>query len=510
MFNLLPLKRAASTNTTVDAVFIGVICLWVAFVLFILRVHFLDDAFIHLRYAHNLLKYDRITYNGISPDFGTSSFGYTLMLSASSLIYNGAFLPKIVNLIVYFSVFIIAVLSFLKSVGAQKAMLAVSLILLSSPFGLRWTTDGMETGLVVVIAIAIAMISIDRKLPKWISVGVGAIAVLVRVEFLFVLSLAFAGRLALSSPVSLWFSRDKIQLWLGAAAPAIGGLIGLAIILLVFGHVLPDTAIAKRFSVTDTSVIGTFYSIAYTHISSSLLGVGLVILWIMSMAASANTVEERKRLSVVVVNSGIPVFFMLIAITNQPIQGIRYFIFIYTFVICWNVAITTCEWPALRIQWFVLFGAILGVWMAADIYMVYRISAGRSQTYRTFASSNLAALNGRPGIAWDIGFVGYFTEGTIWDVNGLVNGRENAMLSPKDRLIKYAQIPLDFAFANKEQLKALRDAGLAQNWVCILHADFPNASLKPDRHWLLVSPDFKNILLESTKISGERCIDAEL
>ena len=41
-----------------------------------------DDAFIHLRYAVNLLRYHIISYDGVHPDYGTSSLLYVWLLAA--------------------------------------------------------------------------------------------------------------------------------------------------------------------------------------------------------------------------------------------------------------------------------------------------------------------------------------------------------------------------------------------------------------------------------------------
>lgn len=40
-----------------------------------------DDAFIHLRYAANLLQHHMISYDGVHPDYGTSSLLYVWLLA---------------------------------------------------------------------------------------------------------------------------------------------------------------------------------------------------------------------------------------------------------------------------------------------------------------------------------------------------------------------------------------------------------------------------------------------
>ena len=49
--------------------------------LFITKNHFLDDTFIHLKIAKNILEKGIYSFNGIESDFSTSSPLYTTILS---------------------------------------------------------------------------------------------------------------------------------------------------------------------------------------------------------------------------------------------------------------------------------------------------------------------------------------------------------------------------------------------------------------------------------------------
>ena len=480
---------------------------WTAIALFVLRHHFLDDAFIHLRYAHNLLDKGMVTYNGTLADFGTSSPAYSALLSLGSIFSRTTLLPKIVNDAVFLVVLSGAVFLFLRSHGSRRVLVGASLLLLVSPFCLRWTTDGMETGLVVLTSIVIALASFSARLPAVLMFAIGAFATLLRIEFLMLIGIGTViqvlrylwPRLARVGGPAAGASGRSIP-W--SLSMLLGGVFAIGVLYLVFGHVLPDTAIAKRPRDPHVDIAGTLRAVAYVHAASSMFGVGLLVLWLSSFALALWKVRGPALLSLLVVNAAMVVLLGGIAVTNQAIQGIRYFVFLYAFMITWNICAVGdggLALPAWKGRVYKAAGLVLALWWAFDAYLVWNISLGRSQTYRTFASVDLSPLRDTLGIAWDIGFAGYFTDGKIHDVNGLVNGRDDARLDARDRLARYARLPLSFAFVNAEQLKELNEHLPTADWRCILSVDFPNTSLQPDRHWLLVRPDLEEALRRSTK-----------
>lgn len=72
---------------------LALISIYVSVILLITRYHFLDDAFIHLRVAHNLLDRGYISFNGLSPHYVTSSPLYSLILSMLSFFSRSSFIP---------------------------------------------------------------------------------------------------------------------------------------------------------------------------------------------------------------------------------------------------------------------------------------------------------------------------------------------------------------------------------------------------------------------------------
>jgi hypothetical protein len=77
----------------------------------------------------------------------------------------------------------------------------------------------------------------------------------------------------------------------------------------------------------------------------------------------------------------------------------------------------------------------------------------RSATFLAMKGAPMADLEGTFGIAWDVGFVGYFSNGVILDGDGLINGREIARMQKRDRLQNFVSShSIKFVFANDGQL----------------------------------------------------------
>lgn len=57
----------------------------------------LDDAFIHLRIAHQLLAHGYYSFNGEAPTYSTSSPAYTALLAVLAHFFAGPMLPKILG-----------------------------------------------------------------------------------------------------------------------------------------------------------------------------------------------------------------------------------------------------------------------------------------------------------------------------------------------------------------------------------------------------------------------------
>ena len=64
-----------------------------------------DDAFIHLRYAVNLLHDHMISYDGVHPDYGTSSLLYVFLLAGLREFFRSPVLPRAMSSIFHVTLF---------------------------------------------------------------------------------------------------------------------------------------------------------------------------------------------------------------------------------------------------------------------------------------------------------------------------------------------------------------------------------------------------------------------
>ena len=95
--------------------------------LYITRNHFLDDTFIHLKIASNLLEKGIYSFNGITSDFSTSSPFYTTFLSLGLRIWDSPYLVKIINIVVYFLIYSLTTIFLLNTKNLKSLILSLFL-----------------------------------------------------------------------------------------------------------------------------------------------------------------------------------------------------------------------------------------------------------------------------------------------------------------------------------------------------------------------------------------------
>lgn len=457
--------------------------------LYATRHHFLDDAFIHLRIAHNLLDYGRFVYNPGSVNSGSSSPLYAALLAGISLASRSPFVPKAVNLVAYIALLLVIWRTWWSASGLKQDLLLIALVAAASPFGVRWLSDGMETGIVALAAIGLAASAAALEKPdiapplhaRVVVALLSAAAVLLRIEFLFVVMLAVAAVVC----ARLLVDSFRQACWRGLPL-ALGALIGMLVHVVALGHLVPDTAIAKQHSEAPVDLLGTLQTTLRLHASASLFGLGLLFLWTTSLIAAWRGARQRPRIVLAVTNAGMPLFVILLAVSRQSLQGLRYFVFLEVFLIALNMAHVTRERPP-RPPWLLPCTAVAAVvWFTADAALFARVVRGRSLTFEQFTSMNLTRLAGKYGVAYDIGMVGYFTGGLMLDVNGLIDGRDTARLTCTTRLQQFARFPVDFVFANQQQLKQVAQYIDVSHMSPAAEFAFPNVNGTPDVHILLI------------------------
>lgn len=470
------------------------------------RFLFLDDAFIHLRIAHNLVDVGFYSFNGDRPTFCTSSPLFTALLALGAQLSPADLLPKIVDTLIYGVLFVMIAYRVISARTAYAQWLSIAfLAAVASPLAMRWLADGMETGLSGVCALLLADAAFEiysestpvgAVKPIVYAIGGAALAML-RVEFCFLI--AIIGIASLTS-----YRRSGLNAL--AISLAVGSAVGLGMVYAIFGGVLPDTAIAKAHLMADLSplsaVLTTMLDIAKGHAASSSLGILVLAGGTFSCAAAIH--RARNRPFVIALNASFALLTLLIIWRHQAIQGYRYFVFIEFFLYAFNIAVLNADstrgearatesplWRRLRSP---LVAALLGMmfvgWQVFDVYKLRTITEGRSASFEKFERLDVRDLEGSFGIAWDVGMIGYFSHATILDGNGLVNGPDIARMSKTERLRTFVTShPIRFVFADEGQLAALKDFIDVNGWVTRETFDFPNFSGRPERHFLLIRPN---------------------
>ena len=177
---------------------------------------------------------------------------------------------------------------------------------------------------------------------------------------------------------------------------------------------------------------------------------------------------------------------------QQFIQGYRYFIFSEFFLIAYNISncslATDLKYLKIKFKALFLILILITSWFLFDFSRIVIINNERSITLNKFLNHNISFLNSKNGLAWDVGMIGYFSNGRILDVNGLVNGRSVAKMSKEERVAYFTEnYPIDFIFANKDQINSIQKTIENSSWIVYETYNFPNFSSKDDTHYLLLN-----------------------
>jgi hypothetical protein len=430
--------------------------LWVAFWIWVGRYALLDDALIHLRYAHLLRRVGFVTFDGRTASYGTSSPLYVGLLALLSSLSSEALLAKAVSVTFYLGLLAVVVRLSSQS-GPSQAGWAAACLILVSPMALQWLTDGMETGLVALVAVLLPIVALGERTGltpgPWLtalSFLFGAAAVLLRVELALALFFVVLGALWLQSPRS--FLRLSVPL-------ALGGLNSMAALELLFGHVLPDTAAAKRG--TPMSFLEALFQVGRSTAASLTLGTGLAVLWCCSLLLGLRVADRRGRLALLSCNLLFPCIVASIAVRGQILHGVRHVLWVYLLLVSWNLTIAARSLSrppgkALGRGWkIVAAAALLALWIFEGRHVAATLGS-RGRMLLAMRSEPLARLQGTTGAGFDIGFVSFFTRADILDFSGLVNGRATAALAPEQRLRQMAGRNPDFLFVTAPQAEDLK------------------------------------------------------
>jgi hypothetical protein len=482
---------------------------WVACELWVTRYYQVDDALIHLRYAHYLRTQGFLTFDGIHKSGGCSSLLYVGLLSALERWASTPFLPKLFSVAVYVVVLAAVLIFGRREVAQDTRRLWVGLfILFISPMAIRWLCDGMETGWTVLVALILGRVSSARAPGPDRSVGwyallvvLGFLTVILRVELSLLIAIASiaAALLAVEGTVP-WRSNLKALFAIPHRAShlAVGGCLGVMATLYLRGHLLPDSAVAKA---AGHVVVGQLWGVARAFAASFSFGLGLLAIWVYSLLVLLKAGAPRHHAaSLLIANSVLPVILAATVIRGQYVHGVRYFLWPVVFMIAWNLNVLSQmrlheeslegrSWPNRFGSEFALASiASLGLLWAVEAHAVQRIAGDTSRSLLEMRSDHLEALEDKLGVAVDVGAISYFSKAPICDPAGVVNGRQMAQMTFKERA-KYcaAQSPA-FAYVNATQIGELSPLMNFDSWRLCREYRLSNVG-HIDMHYLMLRPD---------------------
>ena len=477
------------------------VALWLSGWIAVTRYAMLDDALIHLRYASFLRQLHFFTYDGVHASFGTSSPLFVALLAVLRGATQSALLPKAVSTICY--VGLIVVLGRLEGrlrQSMEARLLLFGLLLTSlSPMAIRWLTDGMETSMALLAVVLLAWVVSREQQRRAASLGsylllllYGAALVLLRVELAALAALTTAmvilSRLRAQGP-------QRRSLLLHGTALAVGAGVALVWLRVVFGGVLPDTALAKEAPAS----LAPLGAVGHVILGSLLLGIDTTLLYLLSATCLLRALRQQRSkpaqmLAWACANASFPLIVLAACLRGQAIQGIRYLLWPLFFAIVWNALtwsrlgddLPQSEGQARRRRLLIRgYAAMIILLLPVDWFFALRVMKGRGATFESMRAADLDRFHMARVVAGDVGFIGYFTGAPICDLNGLVNGRPAALQSPAQRASACAAEGPQLLFLTDHQTLALNRSLPLGSWRVCRRFDFMDVSSR-DSHYLLL------------------------
>lgn len=291
----------------------------------------LDDAYIHLRYAWQLLHEHRLEFNPGQRSAGSSAVGYTVVLAALGSVLPRDAWPGMVQAL--------SVACWMVSWATWGALLArlmpvsgtpgtVSLgrwgcitfgiaLLFLPPATARWLHDGMETSMVMACALGVA-VALDRlatagtKHSLWPYVGLGGLIAapfLVRIDGLLISGGAAALTLYRLTGAKRWVA-------LGVATFFV--VVNIGVLFEIYGGQFPDSMAAKAGA--GVSGLGWLVGFCRAMVTVSPL-------WFVFLAFPLLAWGRRGLLvELIIVFGPFAAIFAAGLLRKQAIHGARYFL----------------------------------------------------------------------------------------------------------------------------------------------------------------------------------------
>lgn len=461
----------------------------------------LDDAMIHLRYADNLLRTHQITYDGVHPNYGVSSLLYVSLLALLRSFISSPNLPRGVSsaahILLFFGIAALLARPIPRRSSLVRPLSIILLVLLVAPSAMRWLDDGMETGLALCFTSLVCWLTFREtqrsSITSWSYAGlvlVGFFTVMLRTEFAMLCAISCA-----ILTIARAGTARRLQAWWTAPVESshllVGGLLAMALIVLKMHVLLPDTALAKSHGITIWDKVPI--SAAHALAGGLTFGLGMMFLWLLTFFFLFRA--GRISLSLLLANAVFPLTFALAMLRGQEIQGIRYLEWTLLFSALWNIlelrAASLDSPPAEqdasgRTLTYALLTLIL-IAQPFEARLIYPIMASRAKLMTIVPNRHLDVLQGKLGVAADVGVIGYFSKANICDVSGLVDGRQFARLTSHERMVACAAVKPDFLYFNINQLAHFNQFFPAADWQVCGEYEIPDLGSK-DIHYLVVPP----------------------
>jgi hypothetical protein len=478
---------------------IPVFVIWLAYWVILSWPGALDDAFIHLRYADNLLRTHLITYDGVHSNYGASSLLYVYLLSFLRVFSQSPNLARFVSSVVHLLLFVGITFIFIRFVPSKSSLASllglVMLFILVSPSAVRWLDDGMETGLVICFVTLMCLITFSQsarssipRLRYLVFAIVGFLAVLLRIELMLLCGLTLVMLIGnelfdRSKPLNLvQFSR----VLRASSHLFLGGVLALGLIRIEMHFFLPDTALAKSTGIPNLH--NAIMATSAVLVGALTFGAGMFFCWILTFillfrVGSFSTTD-------LLANLVFPILFALAALRGQQIQGYRYFAWTLVFSTMWNIlaisrVLLNQQLSKQTIRSVCCFIAILVIALPFEAKVMYPVLKGRADLAKKFEGSHLDFFQDKRGIATDIGYIGYFSRADICDLDNLVNGRDKARVDLKSRVKACVAEQPDFMFLEPGGINRVGTYVSLENWKTCDTFDFRNVN-SVSHHYLLV------------------------
>lgn len=440
-----------------------------------------DDAFIHLRYAENLLRTHQITYDGIHSNYGDSSLLYVHLLAFFAQFTPSPNLPRAVSSVAHVLLFVGLAWLLIRLVPAHSAVARllglVLLYLLVTPSAMRWLDDGMETSLGLCFTAALCWVAsrhTEATVASYFALTALAFcAVLLRPELAMLCAIVFVVLLA----------SDSCRL-LRSSHVLLGCSLALLFVYVRMHALLPDTALAK----SNRSWLEVLSSTVNILASSMSFGLGLLVLWIVTFVLVCRT--GRSIAQALIANSVFPLVLLLAAFQGQQVQGARNLVWAYFFSTLWNILelgqSQSASQPNRRVlSLATAFAILLLAVLPFESAAMAHVLRSRAWTLQLMEADRLETLAGQQGVAVDVGYIGYFSRANLCDLAGLINGRTAADLTNRERDAVCAATHPSFLFLRADQLRAFAPHIDITGWQVCTQYDFVNLRT-PDLHYLLL------------------------